>query len=322
MSHPVDLMMAKSKKRKKNSGEKQQAKNKNPPSSPSTPLSDALFGHPSSSSQSTSVSLTASIFGEATKKREKTTTSRSLFENTFQNVSRKHQQDNRKKHKQTNTKASATTLLAPGTVLKRRRQLTVVTQKVVGAITVDVASYTNPKDDDSLACRADDEDDDMEDPEVEQGIARLLVGRSSSIFRKQGVILLKSLLLPNCELLQDLQSSAKRIEAHVCRRLDTKLGRDSYRPPSAEGGFQVKSDASFRFGEVASRCLGRLDIRYGMDQPPFSHLHPSGGSNNKNSFSKVMWPLVKDLLGEDAQLVYMGLICSFPNSQDQPWHQV
>jgi ectoine hydroxylase-related dioxygenase (phytanoyl-CoA dioxygenase family) len=31
-------------------------------------------------------------------------------------------------------------------------------------------------------------------------------------------------------------------------------------------------------------------------------------------------PLVRSLLGEDAQLKYCGLIISFPGSTDQPWH--
>jgi ectoine hydroxylase-related dioxygenase (phytanoyl-CoA dioxygenase family) len=32
-------------------------------------------------------------------------------------------------------------------------------------------------------------------------------------------------------------------------------------------------------------------------------------------------PLIHSLLGPQAKLVYAGLILSFPNSADQPWHQ-
>jgi ectoine hydroxylase-related dioxygenase (phytanoyl-CoA dioxygenase family) len=37
-----------------------------------------------------------------------------------------------------------------------------------------------------------------------------------------------------------------------------------------------------------------------------------------NSFIK---PVVQSLLGDDAKLVYAGLILSFPGSADQPWHR-
>jgi hypothetical protein len=298
--------MGKAKKRK-NSGEKLEAKKKQSSTTPS-----ALFTPPSSS-----VSLTSSIFG-ADNEADKSKRSNNLFSSTFQNVSRKHQQDNMKKRQQ-QTRNDAQSILSPETILERRQKLTEATRKLVDAITVDVSSY---KDEETYSSS-----EEVEDFEVEQGVARLLVGRCSSLFRKQGVIILES-LLPGDKLLKDLQSKAETVQSEVCRCLDAKLGRDSYRPPTrikSAGGTQAKSkdkDSSFRFQEVASRCLGRLDIRHGMDQPPFSNLHPSGDSNYDYNFSKTMWPLVKDLLGEDAQLVYMGLICSFPNSQDQPWHQV
>lgn len=37
--------------------------------------------------------------------------------------------------------------------------------------------------------------------------------------------------------------------------------------------------------------------------------------------NKYLMPVVKSLLGKDAELVYAGLILSFPGSADQPWHQ-
>lgn len=300
--------MGKAKKRK-NSGEKQEAKKTQSSTTPS-----ALFTPPSSS-----MSLTSCIFG-ADNKEDKSKRSNNLFSSTFQNVSRKHQQDNMKKRQQ-ETRNDVQSILSPETILGRRQKLTEATRRLVDTITVDVSSYQDEETHSSS--------EEVEDSEVEQGVARLLVGRCGSLFRKQGVIILKS-LLPDDTLLKDLQSTAETVQSKVCQRLDAKLGRESYLPPSritSAEGTQAESkdkdkDSSFRFQEVASRCLGRLDIRHGMDQPPFSNLHPSGDSNYDNSFSKTMWPLVKDLLGDDAQLVYMGLISSFPNSQDQPWHQV
>ena len=58
---------------------------------------------------------------------------------------------------------------------------------------------------------------------------------------------------------------------------------------------------------------------------PFSNLHPptsnTAQTKNNNLFHSLLWPLIQDLLGKDAELVYIGLIPSFPNSEDQPWHQ-
>ena len=74
-----------------------------------------------------------------------------------------------------------------------------------------------------------------------------------------------------------------------------------------------EEDYSFSFAEVASRCLGRLDIRYGMNQPPFTS--PQVLNN------PWIWPTITSLLGDNAQLVYCGLVLSFPGSSNQPWHQ-
>jgi len=73
---------------------------------------------------------------------------------------------------------------------------------------------------------------------------------------------------------------------------------------------------NFRYHEVASRCIGRIDSRYRMDQYPFND--PRVTSN------PVLLPIIKQMLGGEngnAELVYAGLIFSFPGSQNQPWHQ-
>jgi len=68
-----------------------------------------------------------------------------------------------------------------------------------------------------------------------------------------------------------------------------------------------------RYQEVATRCPGRMDTRYKTNQGPFSE-----SSVVEND---TIWPLVQQLLGPTATLVYSGLIYSFPGSEDQPWHQ-
>jgi hypothetical protein len=49
---------------------------------------------------------------------------------------------------------------------------------------------------------------------------------------------------------------------------------------------------SFRFAEVASRCLGRLDIRRGLAQPPFSDA--------LLSHNPAWRPIVAAALGRDS----------------------
>jgi hypothetical protein len=276
--------------------------NKKQRESSSQSLTSSLFG--------SSRSLTSSIFGSIENKSEE----RSLFSNskTFQEVSRKHQQEiqKRQKNKQKTTKVS---LISKENILDRRRQLTESTRNQVESITLNV------NDEDII--NSDDDEEEMtyvEKEEVDEGVVRLLVGRCSGVFRKQGVLIVKN-MLHNNQVLQTLKSHADKVESKVCKRLDAKLGRVSYLPTSLSS---TKSESSFRFQEVASRCLGRLDIRFGMDLPPFSNFYPSHHQDqNKTTFTRILWPLVQDLLGNDAQLIYMGLITSFPNSQDQPWHQ-
>jgi len=78
---------------------------------------------------------------------------------------------------------------------------------------------------------------------------------------------------------------------------------------------------SFSFYEAASRCAGRMDLRYETSKPPFSDM-----SIVQN---ESLLPIIHSLLGGDftneesqmPNLVYAGLILSSPGSKDQPWHQ-
>eukprot|EP00980_Cylindrotheca_fusiformis_P007480 scaffold1549_cov105-Cylindrotheca_fusiformis.AAC.9 len=298
-------------------------------------LSDAIFGPSTTSSSPPSMNLTSSIFGADSKDDR----SKSLFQNDFQKVAKKLQLENRKrqtearKNKQEKSPSSQCDL-TPDAVKERRKDLTRRSRKVVKSITVDISKYKTSDDEDDLSrdndhgdrsdkgCVQQSSDDDEKlDPE---GAVRFIVGRSSALFRKNGVIILKSLLRREV-VVDELESAAEIVEQEVCQALDDKLGRDSYLPsskPIETTQTKADEDGSFRFHEVASRCKGRLDIRYRMNEPPFCNLHPSCEEEMDNHrFSRIIWPLMKDLLGEDSQLVYMGLISSFPNSDDQPWHQ-
>jgi len=66
--------------------------------------------------------------------------------------------------------------------------------------------------------------------------------------------------------------------------------------------------SSFRFAEVSSRCVGRMDMKL-----------PATIKVDELAFSSWL-PVVKAVLGEDARLAYTGLISSFPGSWNQPFH--
>ncbi len=121
-----------------------------------------------------------------------------------------------------------------------------------------------------------------------------------------------SLLLP-VELLQAMREESDKIEKVICSRLgelniETSVSRRLKRMVLNE----TAQTSNFKFQEVSSRCLGRLDVRYGMDSYPFS---------DPRILENSPWlPLVHKLLGNDAVLKYMGLIYSYPGSIDQPFH--
>ena len=117
-------------------------------------------------------------------------------------------------------------------------------------------------------------------------------------------------------LLMAMSKRGNEIENEVCAKLD-EIG-SKWRAPLNEdtaihSSFNLEGEDSFRYEEVASRCLGRLDVRRGTKDPPFND--PSIVSNEK------IMGIVRALLGNDAKLLYCGLIYSMPNSADQPWHQ-
>lgn len=131
------------------------------------------------------------------------------------------------------------------------------------------------------------------------------------ILKMNGVVVVQNVVSKS--LLDDLSKLAENIQDQVCAKLDEKKIR--WR------GTSDKPAETFRFVEVASRCSGRMDVRYRMDRFSSSCIveNPS------------LMPIISSLLGgggtcstdpqHAAQLLYAGLIFSFPDSQDQPWHQ-
>lgn len=321
-------------------------------------LMSSIFGNGSDDHDSRRASSITAVVGDQrgsslssstkTKKRKNEDTTESisgfnLFSSstTFQKASRNRQKEIREKHQKfLQLQQQAKLPKSRDAILQRRRKRTQTTCDLVSSVTVDIRQYYEQGNQNEVA----DSDAESEEDDVDRGVARLLVGRCSALFRHQGVLILESLLSArksshsSSTLMQNMQSKARDVKAKICLRLDEKLGKDSYRPKQhhqAMGSETRDDDRSFRFVEVASRCLGRLDVRYRMNEEPFSDLHlpscslsdyavhaaSSSSRNYDNGVVKLLWPLVQDLLGKDAELVYMGLIYSFPGSEDQPWHQ-
>mmetsp|Transcript_13400 Transcript_13400/g.15086 ORF Transcript_13400/g.15086 Transcript_13400/m.15086 type:complete len:518 (-) Transcript_13400:686-2239(-) len=181
--------------------------------------------------------------------------------------------------------------------------------------------------------------DDDDDDEIKRGMMRLFVQHSEVTMRENGVLIVTSYdgdkdkdsykanersssnqqtkPLFDLKLLDNLSKDAKMIEHVVCSKLKGKgILWNVKRENNVDGkhdNLKLEKDNAFRYYEVASRCLGRLDIRYGMDRPPFT--------NDSIICNSFLMPLIHSLLGEGAKLLYSGLILSFPNSADQPWHQ-
>ncbi len=169
---------------------------------------------------------------------------------------------------------------------------------------------------------------------IQTGIMKLFTKKADSIMRESGVLIIKqhnnvdndhhtsssitnstNMLFPST-LLDSMIKQSKQIEYDICQQL-TKKGniwqRNNHNSDNDHNQKKLEENVAFQYDEVASRCFGRLDIRYGMDQPPFS--------NDEVIANKVILPIIHSLLGKSARLVYTGLILSFPNSANQPWHQ-
>ena len=199
----------------------------------------------------------------------------------------------------------------PMSVLERRKAHQQLSQPLLARLTITVPSafLGVPM---NLHCTEND-DSDNDQLDILRGLLRTFTRHADVVLRRDGVVLLhkstnsKGSIFP-AKLINDLCQAVNGIQSEVVQRLD-EVGKAWN--ATLEPGHDT--DASFSYAEVASRCLGRLDIRYKMNQQPFCH---PGVLNNP-----WLMPLIKSILGDSAKLVYAGLILSFPGSLDQPWHQ-
>eukprot|EP00035_Acanthoeca_spectabilis_P038296 m.51849 g.51849 ORF g.51849 m.51849 type:complete len:316 (-) comp9073_c0_seq2:2220-3167(-) len=92
----------------------------------------------------------------------------------------------------------------------------------------------------------------------------------------------------------------------ITTRLDTVMARLESLGISARS----ESCPPFSYKEAASRCPGRLDIRFNGG----SHLNSLLASADK------LVDVCRGVLGADATLLYTGVVMSFAGSVDQGWH--
>lgn len=177
--------------------------------------------------------------------------------------------------------------------------------------------------------------------------SQVVSSRSVECFNEQGVVVLKgngAPLLPPA-LLLELKAAARRVKEQLCCRLqelaipfetsamelsssgnsNSSSSNSSTRTPafiSRAEKLQHAQDAAireahggFRFREVSSRCLGRIDVS----------LLGSLGAHPFDSPALTQHPgilqMVKSFLGQDCVLSYVGLVLSFPGSNNQPFHE-
>lgn len=101
-------------------------------------------------------------------------------------------------------------------------------------------------------------------------------------------------------------SSQKSISKEISRHKQQK---------ATEHELAAEEKEIFRFKEISSRCLGRIDISLIGDQ---GDCYPF---NSPDLIANpTLMPLIHSILGEDAILSYVGLVLNFPGSCNQPWH--
>ena len=298
------------KRKSKNNLNSQKKKHTDVAAGSGVSLADSIFG-----SNSSGGSLTSSIFGSDVKK--------STINNDLFGSAEKFQRATEKRVEQ-NTTSIATndinktcsehqTSLTKAQILKARGDR--IKSKEAIDLTASISIAVPDVADKESELGEEDKD------EIVRGEIKLFTIQCDTLMRENGVIIINSngRLLEH-EHMRSLKTQAGKIEDQICTKLNQKgnIFHVSEKSSSAnscisEENRKMEQDHSFRYHEVASRCLGRLDVRYKMDEAPFND--PRLVSNS------FLQPVVNSLLGKDAKLVYAGLILSFPLSADQPWHQ-
>lgn len=79
-------------------------------------------------------------------------------------------------------------------------------------------------------------------------------------------------------------------------------------------GIDPDDPAGFQFRGAHQRDPGRIDVRnhHAMDEAPFDHPLLN---------EEAAWmPVVRRVLGDDAQLIFKGLVVTEPGTDEQAWH--
>ena len=147
------------------------------------------------------------------------------------------------------------------------------------------------------------------------------IGICSNMLKAEGMLFLNfGKQIFDGSFLSILKDHATAITDEICLQLD-RLNLFYRNSPNAEMMTSRRAKAkiieyenqyNFKYKEVSSRCFGRLDIRYKLDSHPFTS--PLLAQHN------IIIPIVKNLIGDDMELRYTGLVVSFPGSSTQPWH--
>ena len=133
------------------------------------------------------------------------------------------------------------------------------------------------------------------------------VDTAADLVRDQGVCVLSDCIDPEF-ISNELHPASCSIETEVSSKLTSSNIPFRATPAVAP----LITSSSFSYSEVSSRCLGRLDVRHKTSHTPFNS--PTLVDN------PALNTLITQLLGDDAELMYKGLIFSYPGSPDQPFH--
>ena len=224
--------------------------------------------------------------------------------------------------------AAARSLLSsssPTDIVQRRQKQSA--KHVVDAFTLSIGQNETTDEDDDDKEKEDDDDMALPLPLEEQAeeVVRMI--------RHNGFAVVQNIV--DKDLLETLSSRANELQTELCAALDKRnvpwrvtddcTPQQQQQQQSGPGHYE-----SFRFYEVASRCRGRMDFRYGTDQAPFTDdrllanptllhiVHSLLGSQGGNIKDKIQDTNDNRFF---PSLVYAGLILSLPGSDDQPWHQ-
>eukprot|EP00038_Savillea_parva_P014424 m.215745 g.215745 ORF g.215745 m.215745 type:complete len:261 (+) comp28024_c0_seq1:61-843(+) len=117
---------------------------------------------------------------------------------------------------------------------------------------------------------------------------------------RSGVALVPLALTP--AVCDAVQHAAQKRVTEVLERLHTR----GLKPLDADC-------VPFTYAEAASRCPGRVDVRFGNPSSLPSPLVDLGADT-------LLGDVCQRVLGKDARVLYAGVVVSGPGSDDQGWH--